>query len=107
LLPLKAGGGILSTVKAVRAAPQDALASQLAERLAEMRELGTGAVEVKTGYGLDTATELKMLEAIRQVAKVLPMMVVPTVKGRAQSILSGVPLAACSRRSSIGDSASR
>ena len=35
-----------------------------------------------------------------------PMMVVPTVKGRAQSILSGVPLAACSRRSSIGDSAS-
>jgi imidazolonepropionase len=76
---LKAGGGILSTVKAVRAAPQDALASQLAERLAEMRELGTGAVEVKTGYGLDTATELKMFEAIRQVAKVLPMMVVPTL----------------------------
>jgi imidazolonepropionase len=76
---LKAGGGILSTVAAVRAAPRDALASQLAERLAEMRATGTGAVEVKTGYGLDAATELKMLEAILAVRRVWPAPVVPTL----------------------------
>jgi imidazolonepropionase len=76
---LKAGGGILSTVEAVRAAPAQALASRLAERLAEMRATGTGAVEVKTGYGLDAATELKMLEAILAVQAVWPAPVVPTL----------------------------
>jgi imidazolonepropionase len=76
---LKSGGGILSTVAAVRAAPREALASQLAERLAEMRATGTGAIEVKTGYGLDAATELKMLEAILAVARVSPALVVPTM----------------------------
>ncbi len=76
---LKAGGGILSTVAAVRAAPREALASRLAERLAEMRATGTGAAEVKTGYGLDAATELKMLEAILAVKRVWPAPVVPTL----------------------------
>jgi imidazolonepropionase len=76
---LKAGGGILSTVAAVRAAPREALASRLAERLAEMRAVGTGAVEVKTGYGLDAATEMKMLEAILAVQAVWPAPVVPTL----------------------------
>jgi imidazolonepropionase len=76
---LKAGGGILSTVSAVRAASRDALASQLAERLAEMRAVGTGAVEVKTGYGLDAETELKMLEAILAVRAVWPAPVVATL----------------------------
>ncbi|MEN9641926.1 MAG: hypothetical protein RIR77_1115 [Planctomycetota bacterium] len=76
---LKAGGGILSTVKAVRAASRDALASQLAERLAEMRAVGTGAVEVKTGYGLDAETELKMLEAILDVRAVWPAPIVATL----------------------------
>lgn len=76
---LKAGGGILSTVEAVRSAPREALAAQLAERLAEMRATGTGAVEVKTGYGLDAATELKMLEAILAVRRVWPAPVVPTL----------------------------
>lgn len=76
---LKAGGGILSTVSAVRAAPREALASQLAERLAEMRATGTGAAEVKTGYGLDAATELRMLDAILAVRRVWPAPVVPTL----------------------------
>ena len=76
---LKAGGGIFSTVSAVRAAPREALAAQLAERLAEMRATGTGAVEVKTGYGLDAAAELKMLEAILAVRRVWPAPVVPTL----------------------------
>jgi len=76
---LQAGGGILSTVRAVRAAPREALASQLAERLAEMRATGTGAVEVKTGYGLDAANERKMLDAILAVRGVWPAPVVPTL----------------------------
>lgn len=76
---LKAGGGIMSTVRAVRAAPREQLASLLAERLAEMRATGTGAVEVKTGYGLDAATETKMLEAILAVRALWPAPVVPTL----------------------------
>jgi imidazolonepropionase len=76
---LQAGGGILSTVRAVRAAPKDALAAQLAERLAEMRATGTGAAEVKTGYGLDAANERKMLDAILAVRAVWPAPVVPTL----------------------------
>ncbi|NBX31837.1 MAG: imidazolonepropionase, partial [Planctomycetes bacterium] len=66
-------------MKAVRAASRDALASQLAERLAEMRAVGTGAVEVKTGYGLDAETELKMLEAILAVRAVWPAPIVATL----------------------------
>lgn len=76
---LRAGGGIQRTVSAVRAASQEALASQLAERLAEMRATGTGAVEVKTGYGLDAAAELKMLEAVLAVQRLWPAPVVPTL----------------------------
>ena len=76
---LNAGGGILSTVRAVRAAPTDGLASGLAERLAEMRATGTGAVEVKTGYGLDAVTEGRMLEAILAVQALWPAPVVPTL----------------------------
>ena len=76
---LQAGGGIMSTVRAVRQAPREALASLLAERLAEMRAVGTGAAEVKTGYGLDAETELKMLEAILAVRAAWPAPVVPTL----------------------------
>jgi len=65
---LEAGGGIMSTVRAVRDAGVDRLASELRRQLARMSLLGTGAVEVKSGYGLTTGSELKMLEAIAQVA---------------------------------------
>src|SRR2546423_997589 len=58
---LKAGGGILSTVRAVRAASQDELMENLLCRLALMLREGTTTVEVKSGYGLTTADELKML----------------------------------------------
>jgi imidazolonepropionase len=61
---LKAGGGIMSTVRAVRAASEEDLARGLGERLGWMALEGTGAVEVKSGYGLTTADELKMLRAI-------------------------------------------
>lgn len=61
---LSAGGGILSTVRATRAASVEALFSQAHDRLARMFEHGTTTVEAKTGYGLDVETELRQLEAM-------------------------------------------
>lgn len=60
----KAGGGIMSTVRATRAASVEELVSQTRRRLDAMLAHGTTTAEVKTGYGLDTANEIKMLEAI-------------------------------------------
>lgn len=60
-----AGGGIASTVAATRAASEEELTALLADRLATMCRLGTTTVEVKSGYGLSTRHELKMLRAIR------------------------------------------
>ncbi len=61
---LKMGGGIHATVRAVRAASEESLAESLLERLERMLAGGTTTVEVKSGYGLDAANELKMLRAI-------------------------------------------
>ncbi len=65
---LKAGGGIMSTVRSVREASQEQLAASLRARLALMLREGTTTVEVKSGYGLSTADELKTLRAIRDAA---------------------------------------
>lgn len=70
---LKAGGGIMSTVRATRdAVARDPSGAALRELLARhagaMRRRGTLAIEVKSGYGLDRATELAMLEAVRALA---------------------------------------
>ena len=65
---LKNGGGIHSTVRAVREATQKQLASGLRDRLGQMLREGTTTVEVKSGYGLTTEAELKMLRAIRRAA---------------------------------------
>jgi imidazolonepropionase len=65
---LKKGGGIHSTVKAVREATQKQLAANLRARLTLMLRDGTTTVEVKSGYGLTTEAELKMLRAIRRAA---------------------------------------
>jgi imidazolonepropionase len=59
----RAGGGILSSVRATRAASEDALVESASRRVAAMTRQGVTTVEVKTGYGLDLATELKMLRA--------------------------------------------
>ncbi len=61
---LKAGGGIMSTVRAVRAASEESLAGSLRSRLNSMLREGTTTVEVKSGYGLTTRDELKMLGVI-------------------------------------------
>lgn len=64
----KAGGGIVSTMRAVRAASVDELSLALSARLGRMAALGVTTVEVKTGYGLDLASEQKLLEAIGRCA---------------------------------------
>ncbi len=78
---LQAGGGIMSTVRAVRAASPDQLVDGLLGRLGRMAALGTTTVEVKSGYGLTTLDELKMLQAIRTCANLTHIQVVSTFLG--------------------------
>jgi imidazolonepropionase len=78
---LAAGGGILRTVEAVRAASTDELVANLLEELDTMLAHGTTTAEVKSGYGLDTETELRMLDAIDRAAAEHPVRVVPTFMG--------------------------
>jgi len=73
-----AGGGILSTVRATREASVSAIVEQSATRLDEMLRLGTTTAEVKTGYGLDTSSELKLLRAIDRLDRHQPVELVPT-----------------------------
>jgi imidazolonepropionase len=65
----KEGGGIASTVRATRAASEDELVAQSAVRLRRLIAEGVTTVEIKSGYGLDTPSELKMLRAARRLAQ--------------------------------------
>ncbi|HEX2342635.1 MAG TPA: imidazolonepropionase [Vicinamibacterales bacterium] len=76
-----AGGGILATVAATRAASEADLARQTCSRLDEMLGCGTTTAEVKSGYGLDTASELKMLRTVRALDRDHPIDLVPTFLG--------------------------
>jgi len=78
---LAEGGGILRTVRAVREADPDELLANLLAELDTMLAHGTTTVEVKSGYGLDTETELRMLETIRRADETHPVDVVPTFMG--------------------------
>jgi imidazolonepropionase len=78
---MAAGGGILSTMRATRAATLEQLIANAQRHLDQMLALGTTTVEIKTGYGLDTASELKMLQAIAAIEAIHPMDVVPTFLG--------------------------
>ncbi|ELZ88621.1 imidazolonepropionase [Haloferax sulfurifontis] len=75
------GGGILRTVDAVREASDEELAANLTGHLDAMLAHGTTTVEVKTGYGLDTETELRMLSAIDAAGSDHPVDVIPTFMG--------------------------
>ncbi len=75
---LEGGGGIMSTVRAVRGASEDELADSLSARLAVMLSEGTAHAEVKSGYGLTTRDELKMLGAIARASASFPGTVHPT-----------------------------
>jgi imidazolonepropionase len=76
-----AGGGILSTVRATRAASEAELAGQTRARLAEMLSAGTTTCEAKSGYGLDTATELRMLRVIGALDRNQPVELAATFMG--------------------------
>lgn len=78
---MAAGGGILSTMRHTRTASLAELVAVSRQRLDTMLALGSTTVEVKTGYGLDTATELKILQAIEALDKTHPCQLVPTFLG--------------------------
>lgn len=75
------GGGILITVQATRAASEEELVRLAKPRLLRMLGQGVTTVEVKSGYGLTPADELKMLRAVRRLGRELPLTLVPTFMG--------------------------
>jgi imidazolonepropionase len=75
------GGGILSTVRATRAASEAELAAQTNVRLAEILAAGTTTVEAKSGYGLDTETECRMLRVIGALGRSQPVEIAATFMG--------------------------
>lgn len=77
----RAGGGILSTVTATRAATEDQLLAASLPRLDSLLAEGVTTVEVKSGYGLDTETETRMLCVARRLAQVRPVEVRTTYLG--------------------------
>jgi imidazolonepropionase len=77
----EAGGGILSSVKNVRAATKKELKRHTIRYLNDMMKHGTTTVEIKSGYGLDFESEIKMMEAIHELAKEEMISIVPTFIG--------------------------
>ncbi|TFH86785.1 imidazolonepropionase [Billgrantia azerbaijanica] len=75
------GGGILSTVRATRAASEDALFEAALPRLQALMDDGVTTVEIKSGYGLTVDDELKMLRVARRLGEALPVRVVTTLLG--------------------------
>ena len=90
---LAAGGGILSTVAATRAASAEELAHHGRRWLDEMCRHGVTTVEAKSGYGLDLQTELRLLEVAYELGREGPVDVVPDLPGRPRRPVR-VPLAA-------------
>lgn len=78
---LAAGGGILRTVEATRAASLEELTAIALRQMDRLARFGVTAMEIKSGYGLETDTELRMLEAARQAARQRPYAVTTTFLG--------------------------
>ena len=77
----RAGGGIISTVKASRTATLEELVAGALPRVDAMLAEGVCVIEVKSGYGLDIETELRMLRAARAIAQVRPVHIVTSFLG--------------------------
>ena len=75
------GGGILNSADRLHEMTEDELYEQAMERVSEIIQKGTGAVEIKSGYGLNTDDELKMLRVIRRIKLTSPLRVVSTFLG--------------------------
>jgi imidazolonepropionase len=78
---LAAGGGILESMRAVRACTEDELVDATAARLLTQLWHGSTTIEVKSGYGLELAAELKQLRVVRRLARTLPVSLVATFLG--------------------------
>ncbi len=77
----KRGGGILNSAKLLHDTSEDELCEQALARLEEIKMLGTGAVEIKSGYGLSTEDELKMLRVIKKLRQLSPLTIKATFLG--------------------------
>lgn len=77
----KRGGGILNSAKRLHNATEEELVEQALVRLKEIAAYGTGAVEIKSGYGLNTEDELKMLRVIRKLQAISPLTIRATFLG--------------------------
>jgi imidazolonepropionase len=98
----RAGGGILSTVRATRAATEDTLLANAIPRIDQLIASGATTIEVKSGYGLTIQDELKMLRVARRIGRSLPVTVKTThlaahaipleYKGRATAYIAEVAL---------------
>ncbi|MGP1355467.1 imidazolonepropionase-like domain-containing protein, partial [Roseicyclus sp.] len=96
----RAGGGIVSTVAATRAAGEERLLAEALPRVDALIDEGVTTLEVKSGYGLDVETELSMLRAARRIAEVRPVRVrtsflgahavPPEYRGRADAYVDDV-----------------
>ena len=75
------GGGILNSAKKLNETTEDEIHNQSKERLEEIMRLGTGAVEIKSGYGLTIEGELKMLRVIQKLAQNYPITIKATFLG--------------------------
>jgi imidazolonepropionase len=77
----RAGGGIVSTVRATREADETGLLAGALPRVDAMLAEGVATIEIKSGYGLDTETELRMLRVAREIGRVRPVRVVTSFLG--------------------------
>ena len=75
------GGGILNSAKKLSQTNEDELYEQAAIRLKELIKMGTGALEIKSGYGLSTESELKMLRVIKRLKNTFPITIKATFLG--------------------------
>ena len=77
----KRGGGILNSAKLLHNTSFEELVEQALERLNQIISMGTGAVEIKSGYGLNTEDEIKMLRVIKRLKETSPLTIVSTFLG--------------------------
>lgn len=92
------GGGILNSAKRLQQASEEELYQDAMQRLEEIISYGTGAVEIKSGYGLTTAAEIKMLRVIRRLKENSPLTIKANFLGA-----HGVPLEYRGRQSEFVD----
>ena len=101
----RAGGGILATVRAVRAASEEQLFDESAPRLAALLTEGVTTIEIKSGYGLTLADEAKMLRVARHLGRAFPVTVrttllaahtlPPEYRGRADAYIEAIARECC------------